>query len=336
MVCACTTLGIHGENLFPATAGRDYALTPYLEPLAEFRRDFTVFSGISHPQIGGDHASESCFLTSAKYPTAPGFRNSISLDYAAARQPFLLSLHFNAPHWPWEGPGDEAESKRLVAGRRSLFDYDGGSMQTYAAMVTRMDYQIGRVLDALEAGGVANDTLVIFTSDNGGERYSDRWPFTGMKTELLEGGIRIPAIVRWPKRVPAGSINERQTIMHMDWLPTLLAAAGLTPDASFPPDGMNLLPTLTENAPPVTRKLFWRYKAAEQAAFRDGDWKYLKLGKKEWLFNLAEDEHERANRAQAEPARFAAMKQAWGSWSATMLPYPKDSPSANVITPDRY
>jgi arylsulfatase A-like enzyme len=241
-------------------------------------------------------------------------------DYVAGRNPFLLSLHFNAPHWPWEGPGDEAESKRVALGGRGLFDYDGGSMQTYAAMVTRMDYQIGRVLDALEARGAANDTIVIFTSDNGGERYSDRWPFTGMKTELLEGGLRIPAIVRWPKRVPADSINEHQTIMHMDWLPTLLAAAGLRPDASFPSDGMNLLPTLTANAPPVTRKLFWRYLNLLQEACRDGDWKYLKILANTFLFNVVEDPLERANLKERRPEIYARLVADYRAWNETMLP----------------
>lgn len=85
MVSVCTGFGLYGPSFFPAQAGRDYEPSEYLKILEELRGDFTVFSGISHPQIGGDHASESCFLTSAKYPTAPGFRNSISLDYAAAR-----------------------------------------------------------------------------------------------------------------------------------------------------------------------------------------------------------------------------------------------------------
>src|SRR5205085_831649 len=82
------------------------------------------------------------------------------------------------------------------------------------------------------------------TSDNGGERFSDTWPFTGRKTELLEGGLRIPAILRWSGRVQAGSVSD-QVAISMDWLPTLLAAAGTGPNPLFPPDGMNLLPVLT-------------------------------------------------------------------------------------------
>jgi arylsulfatase A-like enzyme len=241
-------------------------------------------------------------------------------EQAAARQPFLLSLHFNAPHWPWEGPDDEAESKRIAAQKRGLMDRDGGSAKTYAEMVTRMDYQIGRVLDALDAGRIGNDTIVIFTSDNGGERYSDTWPFSGMKTELLEGGIRIPAIVRWPGHVPAKTVNARQVIIHMDWLPTLLAAAGATPDPSFPPDGMNLLPTLTGNAAPVSRKLFWRYLNLLQEACRDGDWKYLKILDNTFLFNVVEDPLERANLKDRQPEIYARLVAEYRAWNATMLP----------------
>jgi arylsulfatase A-like enzyme len=251
---------------------------------------------------------------------------------AAAPQPFFLSLHFNAPHWPWEGPDDEAESERLASSPSPtrLRHYDGGSMGTYAEMVVRMDAQIGRVLDALDAGGIANDTIVIFTSDNGGERFSDRWPFTGMKTELLEGGLRIPAIVRWPGHVPAGAVNAMQTIIHMDWAPTLLAAAGVTPDPSFPFDGMDLLPALTRGAPPVSRKLFWRYLNLLQEACRDGDWKYLKIRDNTFLFDVVEDPLERANLKDRHPEIFARLVADYRAWSATMLPL---DPGANTDGP---
>ncbi len=115
-------------------------------------------------------------------------------DYARAGQPFFLDVHFNAPHWPWEAPGDEAEADRLR--KLALRDFDGGSQRTYAGMIERMDFQIGRVLAALDAHGLGRDTIVVFTSDNGGERSADTWPFTGRKTELLEGGLRIPLLVR--------------------------------------------------------------------------------------------------------------------------------------------
>jgi arylsulfatase A-like enzyme len=106
--------------------------------------------------------------------------------YAKGGKPFLLSLHFNAPHWPWEGPGDEAESRRL-AGHR-LADFDGGTQETYRRMIEDLDLQVGRVVEALRANGMTDNTIVIFTSDNGGERFADTWPFTGRKIELLEGG----------------------------------------------------------------------------------------------------------------------------------------------------
>src|SRR5579871_189370 len=150
---------------------------------------------------------------------------------AASAQPYFVSLHFSAPHWPWEAPGDEAESAR-IAGTR-LFDYDGGTQKTYQRMIERMDLQIGRVLQAIEASGTLERTIVVFTSDNGGERFADTWPFTGRKTELLEGGLRIPAIVSWPARMPSGRTVD-QVAISMDWVPTLLAAAGAGADPAFP------------------------------------------------------------------------------------------------------
>jgi arylsulfatase A-like enzyme len=235
------------------------------------------------------------------------------------KQPFFLSLHFTAPHWPWEGPGDEAVSRDIG----NIFHYDGGDLVTYGKMVTGLDTAIGRVLDALQHKGLADNTIVIFTSDNGGERFSKTWPFSGQKTELLEGGIRVPAIVRWPRRLGAGKTTE-QVAISMDWLPTLLAAAGGAPDPAYPPDGQNLLPVLTGQRAPGDRTLFWRYKANAQRAVRAGDWKYLKLNGNEFLFDLSKDPRERANLAHKFPDKFADLKLQWEQWNGEMLPITPD------------
>jgi arylsulfatase A-like enzyme len=186
-------------------------------------------------------------------------------------------------------------------------------------MIQQMDLQIGRVLRALDATGAGHDTIVVFTSDNGGERYSDTWPFTGRKTELLEGGLRIPAVIRWKGGIPCGVVSEQVTI-SMDWFPTLLAAAGIAPDPEFPSDGIDLLPILRGAAAPVPRKLFWRYKYNDQQAARDGDWKYLKILDNTFLFDVAQDPMERANPKERHRDVYERLVTEWNEWNATMLP----------------
>lgn len=260
-----------------------------------------------------------------------------AVDYIGKQdqqQPFFLSLHFTAPHWPWEGPGDEAVSRRIG----NIFHYDGGDLVTYGKMVTALDAAVGRVLDALRQKGLADDTIVIFTSDNGGERFSKTWPFSGQKTELLEGGIRVPAIVRWPRRLAAGKTTD-QVAISMDWLPTLLAAAGGAPDPAYPPDGQNLLPVLTGQRAPAERTLFWRYKANAQRAVRSGNWKYLRINGNEFLFDVTVDQRERANLAQRHPDVFNRLKGEWETWSASMLPITPDVRTHGVngkVQADRY
>jgi arylsulfatase A-like enzyme len=248
--------------------------------------------------------------------------------YAKSRQPFFLSLHFNAPHWPWEAPGDEAESERLRVSGRGLGSYDAGSQKTYQKMIESLDAQIGRVLKALEDNRLANDTIVIFTSDNGGERFAATWPFTGRKTELLEGGLRIPSIISWPARIPQGKTSDQVSI-SMDWMPTLLAAAGVSPDPALPPDGMNLLPHLVGTTAPVSRTLYWRYKANAQRAIRDGDFKFLKILDNTFLFNVVEDPMERANLKERRKDIYDQLVAKWLDWNATMLPEVDESSTGN-------
>ncbi|HXI17907.1 MAG TPA: sulfatase-like hydrolase/transferase [Chloroflexota bacterium] len=238
-------------------------------------------------------------------------------ESAAGNRPFLLSLHFTAPHWPWQGPRDAATS----AGISNLRHEDGGSLVIYAEMMASLDGAIARVLAELDARGLGQNTIVVFTSDNGGERFSDMWPLRGGKGELLEGGIRVPLIVRWPARVRSGSTSE-QVMTSMDWLPTLAAVAGVSPDPRYPADGSNLLPVLTGTASPQQRKLYWRFRAGGQSAVRDGNWKARRIGDQEHLFDVVRDPRERANLKDREVTTFQRLRADFESWNATMLPYP--------------
>jgi arylsulfatase A-like enzyme len=239
-------------------------------------------------------------------------------------QPFFISLHFTAPHWPWESNDalGKSESDRLASlppggPGGGIQHYDGGTLATYAGMMKSLDTNIGRVLAKLTQLGFDRDTIVVFTSDNGGERFSDTWPFTGKKTELLEGGLRIPAIVRWPGVVAPGS-KSQQPMISMDWLPTFVAAAGGQVDARYPSDGMNIRPALT-GAAPVERTFAWRFGNKHQRALRRGSMKYLKINDNEFLFDVIADPLERANLKGRQPAKFAELKKAWEDWDATML-----------------
>ncbi|HET6207222.1 MAG TPA: sulfatase-like hydrolase/transferase, partial [Terracidiphilus sp.] len=220
----------------------------------------------------------------------------------------------------------EAESNRLRSAG-SLFHYDGGTQKTYQRMVQEMDLQIGRVLEALRGNGLSGNTIVVFTSDNGGERFSDTWPFTGRKTELLEGGLRVPAIISWPARISQGRTTD-QVAITMDWLPTLLAAAGVSSDPAFPSDGIDLLPHLTLDAPVLSRRLFWRYKANAQRAARDGDFKYLKILNNTFLFNVVDDPMERANLKVRRKDMYERIVAEWHEWNTTMLPEVDESTTA--------
>ena len=254
---------------------------------------------------------------------------------AAGNAPFLLSLHFTAPHWPWEGPEDQAVSASLT----DIMHHDGGTIATYRKMIESLDANIARVLAALQASGKADNTLVIFTSDNGGERFAKTWPFNGMKGELLEGGIRVPLLARWPGHIRAQSITQ-QTAITMDFLPTLFDAAGVTPNASRPPDGISLLPAFADAASVRERELFWRYRAHGQAAVRRGQYKYLRIEGTEYLFDVVADPQERANLKVKQAEVFAQLKGDWAKWDAQMIPYtPQNASWSNKspkVLPDRY
>jgi len=140
---------------------------------------------------------------------------------AKTGKPFFMSLHYTAPHWPWETRDDAEVSAKLG----SLYHLDGGNIHIYQRMIQHMDEGIGWVMQSLQKNGLLDNTLVVFTSDNGGERFSDNWPLVGGKMDLTEGGIRVPWVAHWPAVIPAGSISA-QHCMTMDWSATLLDIGG--------------------------------------------------------------------------------------------------------------
>ena len=248
-----------------------------------------------------------------------------AVDYiermAGQEAPFFLSLHYSAPHWPWETRDDAALAQEV---KSNLFHLHGGNIHSYRRMIHHMDEGIGWVMQALRDRGMEGNTLVVFTSDNGGERFSDNWPLVGGKMDLTEGGIRVPWIAHWPAVIAAGSVSHQQC-MTMDWSATLLEAAGASAHPDYPLDGLSLMPVLRDPRHSFRRPLHWRMNHRGQRALRDGDWKYLRVDGNDYLFNIPGDERERANRAPREPQRLAQMRDAWERWNATMPPIPPDA-----------
>jgi arylsulfatase A-like enzyme len=241
-----------------------------------------------------------------------------AVAYIARRRkaPFYLSLHYTAPHWPWQ---DRKGGERVNFTDKTIEPVTmggGGSLKLYAEMMRNLDEGVGRVLRAIAAGGLEKNTLVIFTSDNGGERFSYEWPFSGQKGDLLEGGIRVPAIVRWPGSIQPHQVS-RQTAITMDWTATILAAAHTNPADDHPLDGINLLPLIGATSI-RERSLFWRI--ADQDAVRLGKWKYFRKGRQKRLFDLSVDQHEQADFSVKQPEVLKRLAAEFDQWNQQMLP----------------
>lgn len=270
--------------------------------------------------IGEETHKEVGYLTDVFSQRAVDYVNRHA-DDAKAGKPFFLSLHYTAPHWPWE-TRDDAHIAPEVA--KNLFHLDGGNIHSYRKMIHHMDEGIGQIMAALRAQGLDQNTLVVFTSDNGGERFSDNWPLVGGKMDLTEGGIRVPWIAHWPAGIAPGS-TCLQHCMTMDWSATMLHLGGGQPHPDYPLDGVDLRPVLQDPINTFDRPLYWRMNHRGQRALREGDWKYLMVDGYEYLFNIPADERERANRSQREPARLHAMRERWLRWNDSLPPIPPDA-----------
>ncbi len=244
---------------------------------------------------------------------------AVSYVKKSRSNPFFLSLHYTAPHWPWQGPkGGETISFTAQASEPAAMT-TGGSLKLYAEMMKSLDDGVGRVMQAVRAAGIDRNTLVIFTSDNGGERFSYLWPFSGQKGDLLEGGIRVPAIVRWPGVVPANRITQQMAIT-MDWTATILAAAKANVAADHSLDGIDLLPIVKGNSRVFDRTFFWRIYSRD--AVREGKWKYVRDGEVRKLFDLSVDQREQADFSRTHPDVLQRLTSAFDKWNDQMLPRP--------------
>ncbi|MFM2166103.1 MAG: Arylsulfatase [Verrucomicrobiota bacterium] len=243
-----------------------------------------------------------------------------------AKQPFFLYVPHLAVHAPFQPP--DAPQTPVVT-KDSMHH---GSRAIYKAMVERIDQGIGMILAELEKNGLAENTLVVFSSDNGGERYSRNAPLFHHKATLWEGGIRVPCLMRWPAKLPKGKTTAQMAIT-MDLHATFLAAArsvvpasagseppqGGTTNDEKPLDGIDLVPLLTSEAKPIDRTFFWRIDRSnrKQKAIRHGKWKYINDGNTmDLLFDLEADIGERSNLGYQQPEILDDLKSRLKAWEA--------------------
>jgi len=250
----------------------------------------------------------------------PGYMTDLITDRATRfieqnrARPFFIDVAFNAPHWPYQRPGAPSVARDNA---RHLMPSDSATSTRadYVAMVERVDWGVGQIVRTLDRLGLSRNTIVIFTNDNGGEWLSSNGPFFGRKWTVWEGGIRVPAIIRWPDRIPAGRVTD-QVGITMDLTASLAAVAGARVPSGAMLEGINLFPTLDGKSPRVERTLFWRATTGNrmQKAVRSGDWKLVLDGTHEFVYDLRRDQGERtdlANQRQDVARRLRQLLRDW-------------------------
>ncbi len=251
-----------------------------------------------------------------------------ALEFLGRRKdaPFFLYLAPIATHFHVDAPADEVEKQR---GKFPEADPDRPLKATYAAMVTRLDHQVGRIVEALERLKLGGDTLVVFTSDHGATFESGNQgtsaaldsnrPFRGQKRTVWEGGIRVPGLACWPGRIPAGVVSE--DVMHLtDLLPTFVAAGGGETDSSWHVDGVNQLDVWTGRTKSVGRRLFWEWESegARQLAAMDGRFKLVIIeGGKPELYDVVGDPAERRDLSAQHPELTKELREQVADWLKT-------------------
>lgn len=237
-------------------------------------------------------------------------KHSVRFIQQSDNKPFCLYVAHEAPHYPYQGPNDQAI--RQVGGKRSRAENKGVDIpRAYREMVQAVDTGVGEIVAAVEAKGIAEHTLIFFFSDNGGTKNGSNAPFRGHKGSVWEGGHRVPCIASWPGTITAGS-ETAQPCISLDIMPTMLDFAGIRPPATRPLDGKSLR-TILAGAGSTKRILYWQH--GNGTAVRRGDWKLVKIGKKPAeLYNLQEDPAETNNVASENQQRQRAMLELLLQW----------------------
>lgn len=239
---------------------------------------------------------------------------AIKAAKANRNRPFFMYLAYNTVHTPLQA---------LKADYDALSFISDHTLRVYAAMVKNLDDNVGRLIAALKAEGLYENTLIIFTSDNGGANYIGleglNDPYRGWKATFFEGGIRVPFFMQWPGHIPAGT-TYANAISHFDVFATSAAAAGVSLPADRIIDGVDLLPFVTGARTDLPHEtLFWRsgpYKVITQ-----GDWKLqvTETPRKDWLYNLADDPGERNNLAATMPEKVAELRALLEAYDAQQV-----------------
>lgn len=275
---------------------------------------------------GNDVVDEQTYLTDAFA------REAVAFIERHREKPFCLYLAFNAVHTPMHATDARLTKFASIADK---------TRRTYAAMLSAMDDAIGRVLDTLRAAKLEEHTLIFFFSDNGGPTMpgttingSRNDPLRGSKRTTLEGGIRVPFVVQWKGKLPAGKVYDKPVI-QLDILPTALAATGAIVNPEWKLDGINLLPHLTgEKTGTPHETLYWRFGA--QMAIRHGDWKLVRYDPaadsgersnkkargpvaKPHLYNLADDVGEAHDLVTERPEKLKELQDVWDRWNAQLV-----------------
>jgi len=237
------------------------------------------------------------------------------------QRPFFLYVPFNAPHGA--SNLDPAIRGSVQAPEEYLAMYpvadDAPKRERrragYCAAVTCMDAAIGEMLDLLDDLDLDDDTLVIFFSDNGGSGIADNTPLRGGKAQMFEGGLRVPCIVRFPGRIPPGTVCT-EFLTSLEVFPTVLKLAGLEPPAGVVLDGFDMMPVLEGQAKSPRREMFWQ-RRADRAA-RVDDWKWVDSQRGGGLFDLSEDVGEQHDLSPEKPDVLAMMKERFAAWKKQM------------------